>query len=217
MGRKAVHEEILEILPWFVNESLGEKERRRVLAHLQQCAECRSERDRLQALQQIVAEEDGSDTADYQVPFRRLMNRIAVTETNRTSMGELQRRARIPRWAPWVGVAATLVAALLFVGVLNPGRQGPEEYRTLSSTTEAPGVPRRIALTFEQPIKAETLRAALIETGSNIVSGPDRNGTYIVEIRVPPNTTDSRFIQSLREIKGVKYAALEGEATDMPR
>ena len=27
MGKIAVHEEILELLPWFINESLGEKER----------------------------------------------------------------------------------------------------------------------------------------------------------------------------------------------
>ena len=29
------------------------------------------------------------------------------------------------------------------------------------------------------------LRQALIETGSNIVSGPDENGSYIVELVVP--------------------------------
>jgi hypothetical protein len=36
-------------------------------------------------------------------------------------------------------------------------------------------------LEFKTPIPALTLGHAFIETGSNIVSGPDENGSYIVE------------------------------------
>lgn len=213
MGRRAVHEEVSEILPWFVNESLGVKERKLVMGHLAECAECRGERDRLQALQQMVAEDDGSEAREYEVPFRRLMARIVAAEASRGNARGVESRV-IPGWVPWVGIAASLLVAVTFVALLNPATPATGEYRTLTTTNDR-GIPHRIALTFEQPIQADTLRAALIETQSNIVSGPDKDGTYIVEIRVPATMTDSRFIQSLREIRGVKYAAFEGEPTDM--
>jgi len=214
MGRKAVHEEIVELLPWFVNESLGEKESQRLLAHLQDCAECREERDRLQALQQMVVEDDGSETADYRVAFNKLMSRIAAAEDNRASTTEWRSHRRAAAWTLYLAAAACIVVAVGFVGVLNPPTPPQEDFRTLSAPPLVDGVPHRIALTFEQPIKAETLRSALIETRSNIVSGPSEDGTYIVEIRVPPEMPDARFIQSIREIDGVKYAVF---AADTPR
>lgn len=215
MGRRTVHEDVFAILPWFVNESLADKERQGVLAHLQDCPDCRLERDRLQALQQMVAEDDGTEVREQEWPFRRLMQRITVAERNRASTGEVKRRRRVPVYVPFVAVAASLVLAIALVAVLNRPKPGPEEYRTLSYPSGVQGVPHRIALTFEQPIQASTLRAALIETHSDIVSGPDKNGTYIVEIPVPPNMSDHRFIESLRRIKGVKNAAFEDKATHL--
>lgn len=215
MGRKSVHDDITQVLPWFVNGSLAEKARQGVIAHLTRCAECRQERDRLQRLQQMIAEEDGSDIGDYELPFRRLMNRIAVSEANRASVGELTPRRRLSVWVPYLGLAASIAVAVLFVALMNPAKKPPEEYRTLSSVSGVNGVPHRIALTFVKPIRAETLRAALIETHSDIVSGPDKNGTFIVEIRVPHDISDERFIESLRSINGVKYAAFDGKATDL--
>lgn len=214
MGRTKVHEDVFAILPWFVNESLANKERQGVLTHLQECHSCRAERDRLQALQQMVTEDDGTEATDYRVPFHSLMRRIAVAEANRASTRDL-RPGR--RWStlPWVAVAASLVLAIGLVAVLDSGKRGPEEYRTLTMDTGVQGVPHRIALTFDQPIKAETLRAALIETHSNLVSGPDRNGTYIVDIPVPKNMSDSQFIQSLRRINGVRNATFEAKAAQL--
>lgn len=217
MGRKPTHEDILGILPWFVNESLGDRETQQVLVHLQDCEACRAERDRLQALQQMLIEDDEAGQAqqsgDYQQAFQQLMTRIAVAEANRMSTREARASKRGFGWAPYVAVAASLVAVLVFVATLNPPPpSGEAQYRTLSNTTSQPGTLHRVALTFEQPIKAETLRAALIETHSNIVSGPDSNGTYIVEIRVPENMSDARFIQSIRNIDGVKYASFDTAA-----
>lgn len=173
------------------------------------------ERDRLQALQQLVTEDYGTETLESEMPLRRLMNRIAATEANHISTGEVAPRRRIPAWLPYVSVAASLLLAVLFVGLLNPVKREPAEYRTLSNATDIQGVSHRIALTFEQPIKAKTVRAAFIETGSNIVSGPDNNGTYIVEIRIPSDMTDQSFIRSLRKIDGVRDAAFAGEAPNV--
>jgi hypothetical protein len=82
------------------------------------------------------------------------------------------------------------------------------EFRTLTSQAEMPGVSRQIALTFEQPIQAQTMRKALIETNSNIISGPDEEGTYLVEVIVPPEMQTGEFMQWMSEIEGVQHARL---------
>lgn len=212
MAKGTVHEEVGELLPWFVNDSLGEKEQQKVLTHLRECESCRLERDQLQQLQLVVADDVDAEGANYRFAFRKLMHRIDVAEANRASTIGFGRTSRLERNAPWLGVAASLLIALVFMVALNEPNDGPEgaDFRTLSDpAVRSEGVPSRLALTFEQPIRAETLRAALIETHSNIVSGPDSDGSYVVEVSVPTEMTDDQFIRSIRDIEGVKYAAFE--------
>lgn len=233
MGKQSVHAEVLEVLPWFVNESLGEKERQLVLGHLRECPECRAERDELQAIQQVVAEDDGTGDGNYKSSFRKLMTRIETAEANRASIRDFEVAPENGResgkwWLALSAAACLFVAVVITVGT-NPLREGLPEalleesagdglgFRTLSDPGKAvAGIPHRMALTFEQPVMAETLRAALIETRSNIVSGPDKDGTYIVEVAVPPHMTDAEFINSMRAIDGVQYAAFYGD-TDLHR
>ncbi|MEX0943908.1 MAG: zf-HC2 domain-containing protein [Pseudomonadales bacterium] len=230
MGKRSAHKEVREVLPWFVNESLGEKEKQRVLVHLRECPECRAERDELQAIQQVVAEDDGTGETNYRAAFRKLMGRIETAEANRASTHDFEPGGGSSGWRLPLGVAACLLVAVLIGPGSNPlpdsrnltpgepgnvagtgiGRDGTDAvgFRTLSEPSAVvTGVPHRIALTFAQPVMAKTLRSALIETKSNIVSGPDADGRYIVEVTVPAHMTDLEFINSMRAIDGVQYAA----------
>lgn len=215
MGKNSVHDDVLELLPWFVNESLGERERQRVLTHLRDCPECRRERDELQALAQLVGEDDGSADADYRFAFRKLIRRIEAAEANRESTRDFGRSSPWRRAVPWFGAAASVLVAVLLVAVMN-GESGESEneFRTLFApkTVQPEGIPHRVALTFEQPLAPETLRQALIETRSTIVSGPDDLGIYVVEVEVPAHLTDTEFLDSLEAIEGVRYAAFDLEA-----
>jgi hypothetical protein len=51
------HQEILELLPWYLNGTLGADERARVQGHLQECATCRYEMDEMKGLQSAVLQE----------------------------------------------------------------------------------------------------------------------------------------------------------------
>jgi hypothetical protein len=212
MGKKAVHEEILELLPWFINESLGGKERDRVMVHLRECPECRKERDHLQTIEAFVKESDVV-IPDYQFSYHRLLSRIEGAERNRESTAAIEQKTGIRSWIPLTGIAASLMAGIVLVGSLGPSlgfesEAGSAEFRTLTSGPEISGTSRQIALTFEQPIQAETMRKALIETNSNIISGPDEEGTYLVEVVVPQEKKTGEFLQWIREIEGVQHARL---------
>ena len=219
MVRKGDHEAVDELLPWFVNGSLGDREEHRVLTHLRECAECRAERDRLQDVQQFVVLDDESDGPDYRFAFSKLMNRIDAHEANLESARDFRQPPTsqdrgLRRAAPYLAAAACLVASLAFVITMNPAAPGGGEFETLTRTTAISGeeAPRRLALTFEDPGRADVVRSALIETRSNIVAGPIDGDTWIVEIEVPAAVSPEQFIESIRSVDGVRHAAFEAEA-----
>ncbi|MBL6690820.1 MAG: zf-HC2 domain-containing protein [Pseudomonadales bacterium] len=206
MNRKKHHEHTLEVLPWFVNDTLDRKEREQVLKHLAQCDGCREERDRLIELQKMIREGEVVD-GDVEFSFRRTMKRIEEAERNRESVADLRDRNSKRRLFASLALAAGL--GVFLVGTLLVGDTGQgTEFQTL--TSDQPGVPgsaRQMAIGFVDPIPATTLRQALIETGSNIVSGPDENGVYLVEVEVPGGLSHEVFLRRIQGIEGVKHAA----------
>ena len=209
MGKMAIHEEILELLPWFINESLGEKERGLVLGHLRECLECRKERDQIQAVEAFVREND-QRVPDYRFSYNKLLSRIDDAERNRESTAGLDESRRPWNWMPLAGIAVGLVLVVALVGTFRPTVVPVDTsgFRTLTTQTGNAGASRRVALTFHQPIQALTMRQALIETHSNIVSGPDETGTYIIEVEIPHTMTSEQYLQAMQKIEGVQYARL---------
>jgi hypothetical protein len=201
MGKK--HEHIIQLLPWFVNDSLGNKEQALVLSHLSDCRVCQTERDRLQQFQALIVDDD-TPLSDYRFSFRSVMARIEAAEKNRESTGDLAEVANRWNWLPALGLAASVSVIAIVMALVAPSKT--EEYRTLTTVTAPSGQTHRLALTFVQPIKAQTMRQALIDTNSYLVSGPDDTGAYIVDIRVPDQLGDAQFISSLRKIEGVEDA-----------
>ena len=152
MGKKAVHDEVLELLPWFVNDSLGDRERDLVMGHLRDCSECREERDQLQALEKTLTEDD-LVVPDYRFSYKKVLARIEAAEKNRESTAGLE-ASTSRNWIPVAGVAAGLVMAVLLVAGLQAEKSG--EFRTLTTTSPpAEGALRQVELTFEQPIQAQ--------------------------------------------------------------
>ena len=80
------HQEILKLLPWLVNDTLTGKERLRVLNHLNECSECQRERDKLQRLADMVAN-DSEPVSDYKPAFNRLLTQVDELELERQSAG----------------------------------------------------------------------------------------------------------------------------------
>jgi hypothetical protein len=213
MGKLTVHNEVFEVLPWLVNDSLTDRQRRRVLAHLVTCHMCRIERDRLQQFQSTIVDTAYDQDTDYRFAFRKLSDRIDSAEANRVSTAPFERSSTFTTGGVYLAAAACLLVGVLTAGILSVPT-GETGFTTLSSPVAMAGVPHSVALTFEAPIQAATLRAALIETHSSIVSGPDENGTYVVVVNVPADMTDVQFIHSLQEISGIKYAQFH--TADLP-
>ncbi len=214
MAKRKEHEQAILLLPWHVNNTLKGRDADLVLRHLAHCGKCQEERDRLYELQQIVCE-PYVITRDSNSSYQKVLSRIDVSERNKVSVLEVPVRTHmIQRFS--VGLKTAAVAASVLALVIGGTQflgtdRGGDEFRTLSieplvSAKYESGRVERLALGFKTPIPAMTLRKALIETGSNIVSGPDEKGSYIVEVVVPNNTSSAVFLNQLQQIDGVEYA-----------
>ncbi len=219
MGRKPIHEQVAEILPWFVNNSLEMREQKKVLLHLRVCETCRAERDRLQHLQGLLQEET-IVLPDYRFSYGKLANRIDAAEANRASTQGFGRLGSQPRrhLSYLMGAAASLAAAVMLVAALDTDSRVVEgQFRTLTTAPaqETPSVRHLVALRFDQPIRAETLREVLIETRATIVSGPSEQGTYMLEVDVPSTTTEQAFLQQLENVDGVSFVAYSDSSSNI--
>ena len=194
----------MSLLPWYVNETLTGKEAESVLKHLATCPECQDEVQRLYGLQQLMQESE-SPGGDSELSLRRSINRISTSEKNRESLAEVEPSKMPTRYRLPLGVAASALVLVAAIGYVTPTPTG-EEFRTLSLESEKLGSVYRLELEFKNPIPASTLRRALIETDSHLLSGPDEQGHYLVEVIVPYHVSAHEYLVKIKEIEGVEHA-----------
>lgn len=190
------HQEVWEILPWYVNETLDERERASVEAHLLTCAACQEELVRcrnLAAAVQSGAEEAWEPSSGH---FARVLARLDATTAAATPRrgwwdtvraqyeryGEMLRRTPpLIRWTLVTQSAFTLVFAVMLVWQAPWASE--RFYRTLSSSSDRTAQKRvQIRVVFADDITEKDLRALLTEVRGTIVAGPSPLGVYTVAV-----------------------------------
>ena len=205
------HKTIQELLPWLVNGSLVGREHERVLVHLRSCAECRAERDALQRLQAAVVTAPGPVT-DHALSHARVSRRIDAWEFGRESEAAANRIG----FAWRAGIAAALVVSLGFVVQMNRTGAGdsllansPEAgdtYETMTPPVAAHNY--RVAVTMNSGIGANNLRGLLIEYEAGLVSGPDADGTYVLDLPSASGEGPGQVLAGVRRSPFVDAAEL---------
>lgn len=188
------HPEISALLPWYVNGRIGERERRRVDAHLTECAHCREELAREQwvyrnmnaetpleympavSLNRLQARLDGIDAANSA--------RAPEDDAAATAADEPRRRSM-----PWQGLMAASVAVMAVALGLLAADQWMQHRARAAMSAAAPAyytvttaVPRArdeaIRAVFSPAITLSELQGILDEAQLRIVSGPTEAGVY---------------------------------------
>jgi hypothetical protein len=208
------HQEVIELLPWYVNATLSEPERRDVNEHLASCTPCQAELEQLNAVQLAVVESAEELPAPSESRLKQAMAQIDELERARQPA-----RARSASWwsvlkdrvgdallgwcGPMPNFARAVVAAqfLLIVGLA--GGLGyslwNRQFSTLSGTAQNTGG-AKIAVRFNESITEAQLRQLLKEIRGKIVDGPSALGIYTIEVPIPPEETAEidGLLQSLR-------------------
>jgi len=176
-----------ELLPWYVNGTLGGDEREMVVRHLEACVRCRDEVASLEALRaQIRSEEIG---APGELGLRRLMRDVAS-----------ERRARHGQrrwWVPVAAAAAVLVIAVQGVMLMNLPPAHDTGIVPLGAE-QAAGV---IQLRFHATASEAEIRAALQSVDAVLVGGPGALGIYYIRLRGADGTDPARVAAAVEKLR----------------
>lgn len=216
----AEHEQVAEILPWYVNASLSRNETALVDEHLPACAACREELARCRAIsvaaQSVTQSEEG--WAPSPQHFARILGRVDASEQRKLGARgrSLLERARswvgaTPRPVRWAfavqGVAAVALAAALLWRAPAPS----PAYETLSRPAAAVAGDRaRLHVVFAEETTERELRDLLNDIGGVLVGGPTPRGVYTVELPVSASERE-RVEASAARLRGerrVRFVAV---------
>jgi hypothetical protein len=178
----AEHHEVSALLPWYVNETLGEVDRQRADAHLGICTACRED---LAAQRRICEAIDAQPAIDYMpvASLKRLQARLDSLAESHPTIAPVKEQPtqRLP-WRGWM--AASLAAMAVAVALLATNRWVPLEarltqpkYRTVTNSAPRPQG-EVIRAVFAPSVTLVELQTILDEAQLRIVSGPTEAGVY---------------------------------------
>jgi anti-sigma factor RsiW len=187
-----IHRRIGELLPWYVNGSLAEREREQVEAHLAGCGDCRAEEAVCRRLAEGVSAAGEAAPSPHPAKLRRLLDRIG--EEERAPGGWLAPLRSLLQATPRPlrgALAAQGAVILLLLGLLAwslrtpavpPGGPAtPAAYRTLSSPAVRPARVLRLRVMFSPRTTEKEIREVLQGVHGEIVAGPSPLGVYTVD------------------------------------
>ncbi len=197
------HEQAMSYLPWLPQEDLEPSLRRRLLAHLDRCAECRQELlfiSELRGALDVTAMDDTAASAtsplDVESSLASVMRRIdhaqpPATTAEAVGAPRLDRglsTARPQRMT--LALAAGLVLAVMVGFMLRPLllKPVPGTYQTLSDGTEEPGGTKppvhstQVTIAFQPETSIQRMQAILRSVDGQIVGGPSALGVWSVAL-----------------------------------
>jgi anti-sigma factor RsiW len=179
--QSAEHHEVSALIPWYVNDTLDERDCLRVNSHLAGCAVCR---DDLAVQRRICEAIDAQPSLDYMpvASLKRLQARLDAqpAESPASHAAPAAERSSAAPWRGWMAasVAALAVAVGLFAANhwIQMEQQQPN-YRTVTNSVVRPQG-EVIRAVFAPTVTLVELQTILDEAQLRIVSGPTEAGVY---------------------------------------
>ncbi|MEA3151630.1 MAG: hypothetical protein QOD56_2569 [Gammaproteobacteria bacterium] len=196
------HREVSALLAWYVNDTLGERDRQRVDLHLRTCTLCRDDLLLERRLYEGMSAESGVDYIPA-VSLKRLNARLDQlgTDVLPASPAEPSRGMR------WTGVmAASIAAVAVAVGLVitDQWMQRPASLYQTVTTANARSPDEVIRAVFSPSITLVDLQAILDEAQLRIISGPTEAGVY--SLAAQSNRPVSSSLALLRQHAAVRFA-----------
>jgi len=207
-----VHAEVAELLPWYVNGTLGVAERDRVLEHLQSCDDCREEVSLCMDMQ-ASAQQAGPTPILPATTAAQILDGANIRDAGK------EQWTRPQKWgvAAAVGLVAFLGAIALVPGIRStpPDQAAPNQLFVTATTPAAvQTVDYVLELQFVAGLSADE-RAVVIAGlgGSNTVTAVDQTRVQVV-VRLAPKSLHeleqyAAEIQSRREVLSAEIVALQ--------
>ncbi len=196
------HEQVIELLPWYVNETLAGDDLALVERHVGECLPCRRALHEERRLQAAVG---GLDIPSRETAgLSRLLDSLDAKQPA---------RARTPGRRALAGVAglaaaacAGLIAFVVFRSdpAMQDATEPPADFSTLS--LPAPAGPLRIDVVFTETAPEIRIRELLTSLGASADSQPSAIGRYTIELA--PGTDVDALLDELTADPAVRFAGL---------
>ena len=196
-------------MPWVLNGSASEAQRRSLAEHLAHCEDCRSEFEHQQRLQHAMSLPPPMPAVDAEAGLQRLLARIDAPQ-DQESPDRTPSGSRASRWTVRALAAAVVVQAV-GLGVMSLQLRGSDDaavYRTLSQPAAAPGA-ATLRVVPDAAMTLEGWNALLRSLQLQVVGGPNEMGAYALApiASVPPATsTPPTTLDRLRAAPGIRLA-----------
>jgi anti-sigma factor RsiW len=188
------HQEIWQLLPWYVNGTLEGRELDAAKAHLATCEACRDEAARCRDLAAAVQSAPAPAWTPSPAHLARLLARVDAIESPDGRAGGwrdwLQSCATALRESLWITPPAmrwalaaqgALVVVLAATAIWQAAALHGPGYRTLAGSSEQiAGKHAEVRIVFAEDITEREMRALLERAKGSIVGGPSPAGAYTV-------------------------------------
>lgn len=188
--RKSEHQEVWNLLPWYVNHSLDPAEQDFVRKHVKTCVTCRIEINQQQQLFEKIHQPDLLQQVS-QVSFAQLKKRMqeqsklsTFAEQAKPSQAQKFFSRQLLGFVKYTALAASLLL-LAMPFMLNLPTDDPElkgDYRTLANPAEGEHKNNIIRIVFAEHSGTEQIETILNGVSGHIIKGPSKNGIYEVQI-----------------------------------
>jgi Putative zinc-finger len=181
------HTEVAALIPWYVNGTLGERDRQRVDSHLRTCASCRDDLLHERRVYQGIAAETGIEYMPA-ASLKRLQARLdnleakaappdvpVVEQSVRGGRRTMSWQRSVAASVAVMAVALSLIAADRWMHLRS--RVSSPSYHTVT-TSEARAPDEVIRAVFSPTITLVELQTILDEAQLRIISGPTEAGVY---------------------------------------
>jgi len=216
------HQEIIELLPWYANQTLEDDERKLVEMHLADCRDCAKEVESLKAMRKTVVEVGDSGPALSPFALNRALAEIEDYERTRTTTAKaasVATREKKGFWAKWwqptpVFARALIAAQIVLVLALGSVTLYQYSHPNIIFKTSSGGVDdktsTRITVGFNDGTTEQEIRQTILGIEGQIVEGPSALGLYTIQVPIPRERTAEidKVLQTLRQnTKVVRFAA----------
>jgi hypothetical protein len=204
-----------ELLPWFLNGTLTERDRDWVERYLHEHPEAQAELRWTQTLQGCVRE--SVQAVAPELGLDELLRRIRAESTTKgkhaAGLGGFDRLSQFfttLRFTPAFAFATVVILAQAGIigGLMHelyqtrPESPGSAEFRSYPGRpSTAAGQLLRIA--FKSDATESDMRKLLLQIGGSIVSGPSQLGDYLVEVETPTLDEVSKTVAASQVVESV--------------
>lgn len=201
------HDEIVLLLPWYLNQTLEPAEQARVKTHVRSCLECRRELQSLGQLEQALHQPEDPLNLAARVSFRQLQKRVAASPAEPAEVVPLPATSRKRPSRQRIFTSLALAASLLLLAAPLALHRFSEiqlmDYQTLSNR----GAPEQghLRVVFAPDLPFVQMDQMVRTIGGEVVGGPNTAGAYTIRLTAN-DANPGATVDFLRHQPGVLLA-----------